>query len=122
MTKNKRKKNNASIAQKRAIRANYARVAGERKQPERHIKAPYPHFRYYKKSGHPALIVGEQPIDEYRYRKVMHGEKDGKRTNETVFPNPDPTDKEPMHIGKRVRHDKMENFEARPLPWKYPKK
>lgn len=122
MAKNKRKKNKVSNAQSRAIRANYARIAQERKQNERHIKAPYPHFRYYKKSKHPALIVGEQSIDEYRYRKVMHGEKDGKRKNEIVFPNPDPTDSDPMCIGKRVRHDKMENFEARPLPWKYPKK
>lgn len=85
-------------------------------------KEKFPHFRYYKKSGHPALIVGEQPIDEYKYRKVMHSEKDGKRNNEKVFPNPDKRDKKPMYIGKRVRHDKKQNFEPKPLPWKYPTK
>ena len=30
----------------------------------------FPHFRYYVKSKHPALIIGEQPVEEYRYRKV----------------------------------------------------
>lgn len=86
------------------------------------IDVAYPHFRYYKKSGHPALILGEEPIDEYKYRKVMHSEKDGSRNNEKLIPNPDKRDNKPMYIGKRVRHDKKENFENRPLPWKYPKK
>lgn len=90
-----------------------------------HLKAPYPHFRYYRKSGHPTLIVGEQNSadkDEYRYRKVMHSEKDGRHLNEKVEPNPNRKDKKPMYIGKRVRHDDIHNFEDRPLPWKYPKK
>ena len=85
-------------------------------------KEKYPHFRYYRKSKHPALIVGEQPVEEYKYRKVMHSEKDGRHLNEKVYPNPDPKDKNPMYIGKRVRHDKKRNFESKPLPWKYPKK
>ena len=85
-------------------------------------KPTYPHFRYYKKSGHPALIVGEQPIDEYKYRKVMHRAKDGKKTNEKVYPNPNPKDKNPMYIGTRVRHDKKSNFRKDILPWKYPTK
>ena len=85
-------------------------------------KEKYPHFRYYRKSGHPALITGEHTFEEYKYRKVMHSEKDGKRTNEKVYPNPDPLDKLPMYIGKRVRHDKKKNFEDNPLPWKYPYK
>lgn len=91
------------------------------KKKNKHIKTGYPHFRYFKKSRHPALIVGEKPVDEYKYRKVMHSEKDGDRKNEVVFPNPDPRDLKPMYIGKRVRHDKMNAFENRPLPWKYPK-
>lgn len=89
------------------------------------VEAPYPHFRYYKKSKHPALIVGEQKCErteEYKYRKVMHSEKDGERTNERVYPNPNPKDPTPMYIGKRIRHDDKGNFEERPLPWKYPKK
>lgn len=85
-------------------------------------KEKFPHFRYYKKSKHPALIVGEQPVDEYKYRKVMHSEKDGKRNNERVYPNPNKKDTNPMYIGKRIRHDKKKNFESKPLPWKYPKK
>lgn len=82
-------------------------------------KEKFPHFRYYKKSKHPALIVGEQPVDEYKYRKVMHSVKDGKRNNEKVYPNPDKRDKKPMYIGKRIRHDKKKNFEPTPLPWEY---
>ena len=85
-------------------------------------KEKYPHFRYYRKSKHPALIVGEQPVEEYKYRKVMHSKKDGRHLNEKVYPNPDPKDKNPMYIGKRVRHDKKRNFASKPLPWKYPKK
>ena len=116
-----------SEAQKKAIRKNYAKNAAKKKG---RIEAPYPHFRYNKKSKHPALIVGERkrteqgktPVDEYKYRKVMHGEKDGDRKNEMVYPNPNPKDDKPMYIGKRVRHDDKGNFEERPLPWKYPKK
>ena len=52
----------------------------------------------------------------------MHSEKDGKRVNEKVYPNPDPRDEKPMYIGKRIRHDKKKNFEDKPLPWKYPNK
>lgn len=92
------------------------------KKPSANVKETYPHFRYYKKSKHPALIVGEQPIDEYRYRKVMHGRKDGKRNNEEISPNPNPKDPKPMQIGRRVRHDKKKYFSSKPLPWKYPKK
>lgn len=89
-----------------------------------HIKAPYPHFRYYKKSGHPALIVGEEKREkeEYKYRKVMHSEKDGKSNNDVISPNPDKRKTEPMYIGKRVRHDEIKYFENKPLPWKFPKK
>ena len=83
-------------------------------------KEKFPHFRYYKKSGHPALIVSEHSEKEYNFRKVMHNEKDGKRTNETVVPNPNPKDKKPMRIGKRIRHDKKKYFGSR-LPWKYSK-
>ena len=82
----------------------------------------FPHFRIYLKSGHPALIIQERSNEEYDYRKVMHGEKDGKRTNEKVYPNPNPTDKKPMYIGKRTRHDKKKFFGKTPLPWKYPRK
>ena len=84
-----------------------------------HVKAPYPHFRYYNKSHHPALIVGEKTVNEYRYRKVMHSSKEGGRNNEMVFPNPNPKDAEAMYISKRIRHDKMSAFENKPLPWKY---
>ena len=92
----------------------------------KHIKAPYPHFRYYKKSGHPALIVGEcmnnESLEEYKYRKVMHGKTEGGRINENVYPNPNPKDLKPMYIAKRVRHDVITKFENIPLTWKYRKK
>lgn len=89
---------------------------------KKHIPEQYPHFRYYKKSKHPALIVGEKSVNEYNFRKVMHSEKDGNKRNERVYPNPNPKDKNPMYIGTRVRHDKKYNFRKDVLPWKYPKK
>ena len=119
---NRTRRKCTSKAQAFMIKKTYAERAAKQKQQR--IEAPYPHFRYYNKSKHPALIVGEQKsekdVDEYKYRKVMHGDKDGKRTNEKVYPNPDPNDPDPMYIGKRVRHDDKNNFEPRPLPWKYP--
>lgn len=117
----KNKKNNrtprkcTSEKQKRAIRKNYAVRAAKAKAEE------FPHFRHYLKSGHPALIVGETEPDEYRYRKVTHSEREGRHINEKVEPNPDPTDKDPMYIVKRTRHDKKKYF-GKKYPWKYPPK
>ena len=82
-------------------------------------KVTYPHFRYYKKSGNPALVVGDQPVNEYKYRKVTHSEKESGRKNEKVYPNP--KDKKPMYISKRVRHDKKVNFN-KVYSWEYKKK
>ena len=82
----------------------------------------YPHFRHYTPANHPALIVGENGDDEYRYRKVTHSEHDGRHLNEKVSPNPNKRDKKPMYIGKRVRHDKKKKFSQWKYPWKYPKK
>ena len=124
MSRKKNKFHCKSDKQKKAIAASYARKMRSTVKVER-IEAPYPHFRYYRKSGHPALIVGEQlnnGTDEYRYRKVSHSEKDGRHCNEVVYPNPDPKDKESMYIAKRIRHDNKENFEPKPLPWNYLKK
>lgn len=86
-------------------------------------KERYPHFRKYKRSGHPALIIGEYPLNrkEYIYRKVMHNTHDGRHLNERVYPNPDPTDKEPMYIAKRKRHDLKTNFSRWKYPWRYKK-
>lgn len=86
------------------------------------IKETYPHFREYLKARHPALIVDEHSPDEYKFRKVMHSKKDGGRNNEEVRPNPNKRDKEPMYIGKRVRHDKKKYFSTWTYPWKYNKK
>lgn len=95
--------------------------ASNKKPADKPVKESFPHFRYYMKSGHPALITAEHSSDEYKYRKVTHSEKEGDRKNEKVFPNPNPYDKEPMYIGKRVRHDKKKNF-GKKYPWKYPQK
>ena len=127
MTRSNRRRT-LTEAQKRAmIRRKAAENARKKKKSgnSRRVEAPYPHFRYYRKSGHPALIVGEQKtgdVDEYRYRKVTHNEKEGRHLNEKVYPNPNPKDPDPMYIGKRTRHEKKDNFSQKPLPWKYPKK
>ncbi|MBO5046739.1 MAG: hypothetical protein J6C93_07745 [Clostridia bacterium] len=85
----------------------------------------FPHFRKYLKSGHPALIVGDQisqnNVAEYRFRKVTHNEREGRHVNEKIYPNPNSSDPKPMYIVKRVRHDAKKNF-GKKYPWKYPKK
>jgi hypothetical protein len=116
-----KKYNRKKTAANKAVKKTVKRPATDK--PDKGEK--FPHFRRYKKSDHPALIVGEQlserKKEEYNYRKVMHGERDGERLNEKVYPNPNFKDKEPMYIGKRVRHDEKKHFGER-LPWKYPKK
>lgn len=70
------------------------------------------------------MIVGEQKTeskDEYKYRKVMHGEKDGRHLNEIIKPNPNSKDKKPMYIGKRVRHDEKTKFSIWKFNWNMPK-
>lgn len=84
------------------------------------VREEYPHFRHYLVSGHPALVVAEHSDKEYKYRKVMHNERDGRHLNEKVYPNPNKRDKEPMYIAKRVRHDKKKHF-GKKYPWKYGK-
>ena len=117
--RNKRKKNN--IEKVRDIRLKKISNASQNVAKEN-----YPHFRYYKKSKHPALIIGEQvnekKKEEYKFRKVMNSERDGRHLNEKIVPNPNPKDKEPMYIAHRVRHDLKTTFESKPLNWIYPKK
>ena len=50
----------------------------------------------------------------------MHGETEGGRKNEKVYPNP--MDPEPMYIAKRQRHDVITKFANKPYNWKYCKK
>jgi hypothetical protein len=96
-------------------------------KPKRLVKQgraeKFPHFRLYKKSNHPALITGERiPTDEYNYRKVTSSEREGRRPNEKVEPNPDKTKSTPMFIVKRTKHDRKKNFSADVFPWDYPPK
>ncbi len=96
-----------------------------KKKKKAHNSEPtYPHFRKYLKSNHPALIIGDNKSEkgeEYRFKKVTHSEKDGRHLNEKIVPNPDPKDKRPMYIGKRVRHDLKTNFAKKALSWKFSK-
>lgn len=87
----------------------------------------YPHFRQYRVSGHPALIISLTKHNKtnevvYAYRDVTHSGDGDSRHYEELNPNPNPEDKEPMRIHKRVRFDIPQNFSDRPIPWKYPKK
>ena len=84
-------------------------------------KETFPHFRYYKKSGHPAMITGEHSEKEYRYRKATHSDREGRHLNEKIVPNPNPKDTKAMYLVKRERHDKKKYFGER-LPWRNPQK
>lgn len=86
---------------------------------------PFPHFRKYFKTNHPALIIGEsvneKKKEEFVYRKVTHSERDGRHLNEKVVPNPNTKDSTPMYISKRPRRDEKKFFSKWIYRWKYPK-
>lgn len=84
-------------------------------------KETFPHFRHYKKSGHPALILSEEKQD-YNFRRVTSSEYSGHHRNEKVYPNPDKRKKTPMYIVKQRQRDKKEKFSKWKYSWKYPKK
>ena len=84
-------------------------------------KEKFPHFRRYKKSGHPALILDEEK-DNYLFRRVTSSEKSGHHKNEKVFPNPDKRRTTPMYIVKNRQIDKKKFFSKQKYPWKYPSK
>lgn len=80
----------------------------------------YPHFRHYKKSGHPALITGAENED-YNFRRVTSSEYSGHHKNEKVYPNPDTRRDTPMYIVKQRQKDKKKFFSKWKYPWKYKK-
>lgn len=88
----------------------------------RPVKETYPHFRYYFKSQHPALILREEDSEKYRFRRVTSSEWSGRHRNEKVDPNPDRTKIMPMYIVKAEQTDKKKRFSLWKYPWAYPKK
>ena len=84
-------------------------------------KKTYPHFRHYKKSGHPALILSEEKNDRYKFRRVTSSEFSGHHRNEKVEPNPDKRRKTPMYIVKQRQVDEKKHFSEWKYSWKYPK-
>jgi hypothetical protein len=113
------KKYNRKKTADKAVRKTAKRPAANK--PDKGEK--FPHFRWYRKSAHPALVVGERIVtDEYDFKKVTSSEYEGRHLNDKIIPNPDKSKETPMYIVKRVRHDKKKNFSKDKLPWKYPKK
>ena len=84
-------------------------------------KETYPHFRHYKKSGHPAMILEEIDSSTYRFRRVTSSEFSGHHRNEKVDPNPDKRRSTPMYIVKQRQKDLKKNFSEWKYPWVYPK-
>lgn len=85
-------------------------------------KETYPHFRHYKKSGHPALILYPEGEEKYEFRRVTSSEFSGHHRNEKIEPNPDKRRITPMYIVKQHQTDLRKNFSSWKYPWKYPKK
>ena len=73
------------------------------------------HFRYYKKSGHPALIVDEEG-KLFAFHRVTSSEKSGHHKNWEVNPNPQPSKKTPMFIVKKEEKDRKTSFKEK-LRW-----
>ena len=97
----------------------------KRKKPSRRAekaKDNYPHFRHYKKSGHPALILSEETEEKYKFRRVTSSEFSGHHRNERIEPNPDKRRKTPMYIVKQRQSDYKKNFSTWKYPWEFPKK
>ena len=84
-------------------------------------RVKYPHFRHYKKSGHPALILSEDGSDKYKFRRVTSSEFSGHHRNQCVFPNPDKRRSTPMYIVKQKQSDYKKHFSSWKYPWKSPK-
>ena len=85
-------------------------------------KETYPHFRHYKKSGHPALILSPNSDDKYNFRRVTSSEFSGHHRNEKIEPNPDSRRDTPMYVVKQRQTDLRKNFSSWRYSWKYPKK
>ena len=85
-------------------------------------KEKFPHFRRYKKSGHPALILSEDTNKKYKFRRVTSSEFSGHHRNERIEPNPDKRRRTPMYIVKQRQSDYKKNFSTWKYPWKFPKK
>ena len=81
----------------------------------------YPHFRHYGKSGHPALILSEDGIDKYKFRRVTSSEFSGHHRNQCIFPNPDKRRSTPMYIVKQKQSDYKKSFSKWKYPWELPK-
>ena len=84
-------------------------------------KEKYPHFRHYKKSGHPALILSEDGDDKYKFRRVTSSEFSGHHRNQRISPNPDKRRGTPMYIVKQKQSDHKKHFSSWKYPWKMPK-
>ena len=97
-------------------------ITSKKKTPCKKEYEEYPHFRHYKKSGHPALILSEDGLDKYKFRRVTSAEYSGHHKNECVYPNPDKRRKEPMYIVKQRQSDKKTKFSSWKYDWIYPKK
>ena len=118
MAKRKYTKQQIQIIRQKAIEA---WKSGQEKGGKAPAKEHFPHFRYYKKSKHPALILKERNEDEYDFRRVTSSEFSGHHRNEKIDPNPDPRKSTPMYIVKRREHDRKKAFGSK-YPWKYPYK
>ena len=101
-------------------------MANKKKQPavnkRQSAKETFPHFRYYFKSRHPALILKEEDSEKYRFRRITTSELSGHHKNEKVDPNPDRTRSTPMYIVKAEQTDKKKRFSPWKYPWVYSKK
>lgn len=100
-----------------------ASVKRKPKKREVFVDAPYPHFRFYRKSGHPALILKEvNEGKDYLFRRTSHEDSVARKSGyEVLEKNPNPNDPKPMFIERRKRRDRKIAFYRIPLNWKYKK-
>lgn len=118
---NKRKFKCKSEAQKRAIRANYARMAEEKKARQ---NAPFEmHFRRYKKKEgkpgeevrHPKLIIAEDDTT-YNFMGLTESPKRGHHKNIVLLVNPKKGDKRKRQVYLRDENRKDSKDKFYPYP------
>lgn len=67
------------------------------------------HFRQYRRSGHPAFIVGESAKD-FNFHRVTSSTRSGHHSNWKIDPNPQIGRNTPMYIVKAEQTDSKSWF------------
>lgn len=75
------------------------------------------HFRKYRKSNHPSLIVGDDGR-EYDFIGLTHSPRSGGRKCHELSRNPDPKDVRKSYLRRELRSDSHRSFKKPLSGWR----